>query len=183
MDLMRMDERQRLHWLMASRATLMVVGIVWLLMIAFELLEDRTPGFLIVMVPVFAGLRLGFYYFFSRDRDVKWPVRALFFLFTGLAHFAALHVAMVGEFATGRFLWVPPEEPAHTLWVGATRVLSFPLIPLRPDGSGAGALTVSWILAILNSAVWAAAVYLLVRAARRSATVGGARNQKIRGRG
>ncbi len=56
MDLMRMDERQRFHWLRANRATLMVVGVVWLLMIAFELSEGRTPGFLLVMVPIFAGI-------------------------------------------------------------------------------------------------------------------------------
>jgi hypothetical protein len=75
MDLMRMDERQQFHWLRANRATLMVVGVVWFLMIAFEISEDRTPGFLLVMVPIFAGIRFGFFYYYARNREVRCPVR------------------------------------------------------------------------------------------------------------
>ena len=46
MDLLNMDERQRLHWLKANRATLMTVGVVWLLAIGWEFLEGRTPRLL-----------------------------------------------------------------------------------------------------------------------------------------
>ena len=44
MDLMRMDERQRFHWLRANRATLMFVGVVWLLMNAFDALGGDLPA-------------------------------------------------------------------------------------------------------------------------------------------
>lgn len=57
MDLLGMDPRRRLAWLRANRATLRIVGLTWLAMIAWELANGRTPWFLIVMVPVFAGLR------------------------------------------------------------------------------------------------------------------------------
>ncbi|MFH1689083.1 MAG: hypothetical protein ABIE42_02460 [Candidatus Eisenbacteria bacterium] len=53
----------------------MVVGVVWLLMIAFELSEGRTPGFLLVMVAVIAGIQFGFYYYYARDREVRWVGR------------------------------------------------------------------------------------------------------------
>lgn len=66
MDVTGMDERQRHAWLRANRATLMLVGITWLGMIAWELAQGRTPVFLIVMVPVFAVLRFGFFLHFSR---------------------------------------------------------------------------------------------------------------------
>lgn len=66
MDAMGFDERQRLAWLLANRATLMVVGVVWLGLIAWELLAGRRPWFLIVMVPGFALVRLGFYRWFMR---------------------------------------------------------------------------------------------------------------------
>jgi hypothetical protein len=57
MDVMRMDERQRLSWLRANRLTLMVVGTVWLGMIGWELARGSIPWFLIAMVPVFAATR------------------------------------------------------------------------------------------------------------------------------
>ena len=57
MDVMNMDERQRLAWLLANRATLVLVGITWIGMIAWELLQVNTPWFLIVMVPAFALAR------------------------------------------------------------------------------------------------------------------------------
>ena len=66
MDVTGMDERQRLHWLQANRATLLSVGVIWVAMIAWEFLHQRTPLFLIAMVPVFAGLRLGFYLYYAR---------------------------------------------------------------------------------------------------------------------
>jgi len=69
MDLMGMDERQRLAWLLANRATLFVVGAVWLGMIAWELLRERVPLFLLAMVPVFALVRLGFYLYHARVRE------------------------------------------------------------------------------------------------------------------
>jgi len=66
MDLLRMDERQRLAWLMANRGTVVAVGAIWTTMIVWELAHGRAPLFLIVMVPVFALLRVGLYFFYSR---------------------------------------------------------------------------------------------------------------------
>ena len=66
MDLLRMDERQRLAWLMANRGTVVAVGVIWMGMIVWELSQGRAPLFLIVMVPVFALLRVGLYFFYSR---------------------------------------------------------------------------------------------------------------------
>ena len=66
MDLLRMDERQRLAWLMANRGTVVAVGAIWTGMIVWELAHGRTPLFLIAMVPVFALLRVGLYFFYSR---------------------------------------------------------------------------------------------------------------------
>jgi hypothetical protein len=53
-------------WLQANRATLIAVGLCWLGMIGWELVQHRTPVFLIAMVPVFALLRLVFFYRFSQ---------------------------------------------------------------------------------------------------------------------
>jgi hypothetical protein len=167
MDLLRMDERQRWHWLAANRATLMVVGVVWLLMIAFELSEGRTPIFLIAMVPVFAGLRFGFYWYYARDRDVKWIDIALFLGLFALGHWIATVFAWVQEFATSGFLWFVPAEPSHGFWRVAARVLEFPLGTLLPNGSSLP----DWleiVLVTLNSLLWAGAAYLIVRAARRA---------------
>ncbi|MCK4573094.1 MAG: hypothetical protein KAU36_01930 [candidate division Zixibacteria bacterium] len=66
MDALRMDERQRLCWLKANRATLMLVGICWLGIIAYELLAHREPWFYIIMVPVFAAIRFVSYRYFVR---------------------------------------------------------------------------------------------------------------------
>jgi hypothetical protein len=65
MDLLRLDERQRLAWLMANRGTVLAVGVVWIGMIVWELSQSRAPVFLIAMVPVFALLRLGLYLYYS----------------------------------------------------------------------------------------------------------------------
>jgi hypothetical protein len=165
MDIMRMDERQRLHWLEANRATLMVVGVVWLLMIAFELLEGRTPGFLIVMVPTIAAVRFGFYYYYARDRDVRWVEPVLFVVLLGFGHWLATLSAWVGEFSTSGFLGLFPEEPAHSIWRGAIRVLEFPLITLTRAVDPLGRHDWSWVT-IPNSLLWAGLAFLAFRAAR-----------------
>jgi len=61
MDIMQMDERQRLAWFMANRGTLLTVGAVWIGMIGWELTHGRMPSFLLIMVPVFALLRAVLY--------------------------------------------------------------------------------------------------------------------------
>jgi hypothetical protein len=66
MDVVRMDERQREAWLRANRATLMVVGLVWLGMIVWELTHHRVPWFMITMVPVFGGIRFLSYLHFQK---------------------------------------------------------------------------------------------------------------------
>jgi len=66
MDVMRMDERQRLCWLMANRVVLMLVGVVWLGLIGWELVNHRMPYFLIVMVPVLALIRFVVYKYYAR---------------------------------------------------------------------------------------------------------------------
>lgn len=71
MDLMNMDERQRLAWFMANRATLIAVGAVWIGMIGWELTHGRVPTFLLIMVPVFALLRAGLYFFYSSRPFVR----------------------------------------------------------------------------------------------------------------
>lgn len=65
MDLLRMDERQRLAWFMANRGTVIAVGAVWIGMIGWELTHGRVPAFLLIMVPVFALLRAGLYFHYS----------------------------------------------------------------------------------------------------------------------
>lgn len=66
MDVLNMDERQRWCWLLANRGTLIFVGICWLGMIARELAQERTPWFLIAMVPVFAATRFLLYRYYKR---------------------------------------------------------------------------------------------------------------------
>jgi len=66
MDAMNMDERQRFAWLQANRLTLILVGITWLGMIGWEVAHQRSPWFLITMVPVFAALRFGVYRYYAR---------------------------------------------------------------------------------------------------------------------
>jgi len=65
MELMNMDERQRLAWFMANRGTLIAVGAVWIGMIAWDLTHGHAPAFLMIMVPVFALLRAALYSFYS----------------------------------------------------------------------------------------------------------------------
>jgi len=68
MDVLNLDERQRFCWLLANRATLMAVGLIWLGMIGWELMQHRTPLFLIAMVPVIALVRFGFYMVYSKRK-------------------------------------------------------------------------------------------------------------------
>ncbi|MCK4460151.1 MAG: hypothetical protein KAW46_00010 [candidate division Zixibacteria bacterium] len=66
MDFMRMDEHQRICWLKANRILIFVIGVVWLGIIGWELLQNRVPVFMIVMVPVLALTRLVLYKFYVR---------------------------------------------------------------------------------------------------------------------
>lgn len=67
MDVLKMDERQRLYWLLANRATLMIVGLVWIGMIAYETAQRHViPYFLIIMVPVFGWIRFMVYKYYAR---------------------------------------------------------------------------------------------------------------------
>jgi hypothetical protein len=171
MDLMRMDERQRLSWLRANRATLMLVGVVWLALIAWEYAQERTPAFLIVMVPVFAAARLAFYWFYARDREARWPYRALFFATVAVAHLVATVAAAIGELSTGGLLGIF-LEPGYGAWRAALRVLEFPLLtivrvsdPFRMSAYGP--------VMVLNSLLWASVAYLVVwRLGRRAPDVG-----------
>jgi len=66
MDLAGFDERQRLCWLLANRATLMLVGLLWIGMIVVDLAENRMPVFLISMVPAIALVRWVLYLVYKR---------------------------------------------------------------------------------------------------------------------
>jgi hypothetical protein len=66
MDALRMDERQRIAWLLANRGTVLAVGATWIGMIVWEITQGRVPVFLVVMVPVFALVRFGLYLYYSR---------------------------------------------------------------------------------------------------------------------
>jgi hypothetical protein len=68
MEIMDMDERQRMAWLRANRMTLFCVGVTWLGMIIWELSRQRIPYFMISMVPAFALIRLIFYRIFIQTR-------------------------------------------------------------------------------------------------------------------
>ncbi len=166
MDVMRMDERQRLHWLKANRATLMTVGVVWLLAIGWEFLEGRTPRLLISMVPIFAAVRLAFYWFYARDRDVLWRERLTFFLLVGVGHWVATIAAELGEFSTSGLFGIFPE-PGHTAWATAARVLEFPLVTVSRASDTFETAAYGWMM-ILNSALWAGVISLIVWAARRN---------------
>jgi len=66
MDYLRMDERQRLCWLMANRAIIFVIFIAWAGAIVDELLHGRIPYFMIIAIPVLALIRFLFYLYYSR---------------------------------------------------------------------------------------------------------------------
>ncbi len=70
MDIMKFDERQRFCWLLANRATLIFVGLLWLGLIGWEFGQGRVPVFLIAMVPIVALVRFAFYkYYASRSKN------------------------------------------------------------------------------------------------------------------
>lgn len=66
MDLLKLDERQRLSWLLANRATLIIVGLVWIALTFYEAAQGRVHWFLIFCVPIFGLIRFGFYRFHLR---------------------------------------------------------------------------------------------------------------------
>ncbi|MFC1475375.1 hypothetical protein ACFLQW_00050 [Candidatus Zixiibacteriota bacterium] len=66
MDMLKMDERQRLCWLLANRATLIIVGVLWLALIVRELMMNHRPYELIVAVPLIAAVRLVLYKYYAR---------------------------------------------------------------------------------------------------------------------
>jgi hypothetical protein len=74
MDLLRMDERQRLCWLFANRAMIFIIGAIWLCMIGYELLHGRTRWFMIAMVPVLALTRLIIYLYYSKRLESRGSV-------------------------------------------------------------------------------------------------------------
>jgi len=66
MDALKMDERQRVSWLLANRATLVCVGVIWIVLIALQTLQGHTPWFMIAMVPVIALIRFAWYRHYNR---------------------------------------------------------------------------------------------------------------------
>lgn len=117
MDLMNMDERQRLAWFMANRGTVIAVGAVWIGMIGWELTHGRVPVFLMVMVPVFALFRAALYHLYSsksfveadaaRDpRLVRLGKGAAALLLLVAALLPIYHIAgLPGEESRSRFVW------------------------------------------------------------------------------
>ncbi len=57
MDILKMNDQQRIAWLLANRLTLIFVGLTWLGMIVSELIQGNIPEFLLLMIPVFAIFR------------------------------------------------------------------------------------------------------------------------------
>jgi hypothetical protein len=161
MDLMQMDERQRLSWLMANRATLILVGVVWLSLIAWEYGEGRHPAFLVVMVPVFAAARLAFYWYYARDRDTQWPHRVMFFAMTAVGHLVATVAAGVGELSTGGLLGLF-HEPGYGAWRTTLRILEFPLLTIVRLSDPHRMQAYGWVM-VLNSLLWAGVIFLVVR--------------------
>ena len=168
MDLLRMDERQRLSWLRANRATLMLVGILWLGLIVWEYVQGRTPAFLIVMVPVIAAGRLAFYWYYARDRDARWPYRLLFFAMAAVGHLVATIAAGVGEFSTSGLFGLF-HEPGYAAWSTTLRILEFPLVTIVRLSDPGGMSADGWVM-VLNSLLWAGAIYLVVRLVGRRGT-------------
>jgi len=97
MDLLRMDERQRGAWLMANRGTVIAVGLTWLGMIVWELAHERSPVFLVVMVPLFALFRGALYLYYlhvpraaRRGAGLAGPLRLVAALLLGASAFLPL---------------------------------------------------------------------------------------------
>lgn len=68
MDVLKMDELQRQSWLLANRATLMLVGLLWLGLIGWEVAHGKMPWFLFMMVPTIAFARSLFYFVYLKRR-------------------------------------------------------------------------------------------------------------------
>jgi uncharacterized membrane protein YhfC len=66
MDTLHMDERQRLAWLMANRMTLILVGLIWIGLIVWEIVQGRFPIFLVTMIPVIALVRFFAFRYYQR---------------------------------------------------------------------------------------------------------------------
>lgn len=143
----------------------MVVGVVWLLMIGWELLEGRMPRLLILMVPVFAAVRFGLYWFYARDRDVRSRERLLFFVAVAIGHWVATVVAGVGEFATSGWLGLF-AEPGHGAWGIALAILEFPVLTVVRLNDPIPGSSYRWVM-VLNSLLWAGAACLIVRSIGR----------------
>jgi hypothetical protein len=117
MELMGMDERQRLAWFMANRGTVIFVGAVWIGMIGWELTHGRAPLFLMLMVPVIALFRAGLYHYYSArplagarsDRDPKFVryVKLAAAVILAAAALAPIYtiVAQNGRDYESRYLW------------------------------------------------------------------------------
>jgi hypothetical protein len=67
MDALKMDERQRLCWLLANRITLIAVGILWMGLIFLQYSHNLSLSFLVAMVPVIGLFRLGSYLYYMRS--------------------------------------------------------------------------------------------------------------------
>ncbi len=65
MEILKMDERQRLCWLLANRLTLIVVGLCWLGLTLYKLLHGEIPYFLMIMLPIFAIVRASAYFIYK----------------------------------------------------------------------------------------------------------------------
>jgi hypothetical protein len=117
MDLMNMDERQRLAWFMANRGTVIAVGAVWIGMIGWELTHGRVPTFLLIMVPVFALFRAGLYHLYSSrpfvdtdsvpdPRSVRYGKWAAALLLLVAALLPIYHIeGLSGDQARSRYVW------------------------------------------------------------------------------
>jgi hypothetical protein len=68
MDAMNFDERQRFCWLAANRVTPVIVELVWIGLIARDIINHETPWFMIAMVPVFAFIRFAAYRIYLRRK-------------------------------------------------------------------------------------------------------------------
>jgi hypothetical protein len=66
MDVLKMDERQKLCWLMANRAIIFVIFIAWAGIIIRDFLQGRNPIVMIILIPVLALIRFLFYLYYSK---------------------------------------------------------------------------------------------------------------------
>jgi hypothetical protein len=165
MDLMRMDERQRAAWLMANRATVFAVGLAWLGLIVWELAHERSPLFLIVMVPVFALFRVALYLYYvrvplspARKGGLSGPLRLIAALLLAISAFLPLFSLESGSRSAWQlvlenwesgflvalvFLW--PLAPAALARLAARARLSLVVQLGEPVLAAASTLAILWI--------------------------------------